>query len=114
MTIREIIQANQNEILKGNFTPSRAAEILTELSAIIGNLNDEITKRDMEYNKVLLKWFDTEKTSNRAKIQANITPEYEAMRTARNTKDLAMELIRSLKYFLRASEDEMREASRHQ
>lgn len=109
-TIREIIQEKQGEILKGNLTPVVAAEMLTELSAIIGNLNDEITKRDVEYNKVLLEWYDSESTANRAKIRANITPEYEAMRTARNTKDLAIEMIRSLKYFLRASGDEMREA----
>jgi len=114
MTIREIIQNNQNQILKGNLTPGRAAEMLTELSAVIGNCNDEIVKRDIEYNKVLLEWYNKESKANRAKIKAEITPEYEAMRTARNTKDLAMEIIRSLKYFLRNSEDEFREASKFQ
>jgi hypothetical protein len=113
-SIREIIQSHQNEILKGNLVPSRAAEILNELSAVLGNLNDEITKRDIEYNKVLLVCYDKEETANRAKIQANITPEYESMRTARNTKELAVELIRSLKYYLRSSEQEMREAGRFQ
>jgi hypothetical protein len=88
--------------------------MLTELSAVIGNCNDEITKRDMEYNKVLLEWYNKESKANRAKIQAEISPEYEAMRTARNTKDLAMEIIRSLKYFLRNSEDEFREAGQFQ
>ena len=112
-TIREIITENQNEILKGNLLPQRAAEIMTELSAVIGNLNDEITKRDMEYNKVLLEWYDKESTANRAKIRANITPEYEAMRMARNTKELAVELIRSLKYFLKSAEEE-RQTSRYQ
>ncbi len=105
-TIREIIQSHQSEILKGNLLPVRAAEILTEISALIGNFNDEITKRDMEYNKILLEWYDKETTANRAKIRANITPEYEAMRTARNTKDLAIELIRSLKYFLKSMSEE--------
>lgn len=110
-TIREIIQNDQNEILKGNLLPIRAAEILTEISALIGNLNDEITKRDMDYNKVLLDWYDKEEIANRAKIRANITPEYEAMRIARNTKDLAIELIRSLKYFLKAMGDEYKVGS---
>jgi hypothetical protein len=106
MTIREIIKGKQNEILKGNLLPQRASEILVELSALVGNLNDEITKRDMEYNKILLDYYDQETTANRAKIKAGTTPEYEAMRRARNTKDLAIELIRSLKYFLKAFEEE--------
>ena len=112
-TIREIITANQNEILRGNLLPQRAAEMMTELSAVIGNLNDEITKRDMEYNKVLLEHYDREATANRAKIKAGTTPEYEAMRTARNIKELAVELIRSLKYFLKSAEEE-RQTSRYQ
>jgi len=112
-TIREIIVSSQNEILKGNLLPQRAAEMMTELSAVIGNLNDEITKRDMEYNKVLLDYYDKEATANRAKIKAGITPEYEAMRTARNTKELAVELIRSLKYFLKSFEEE-RQTARYQ
>jgi Tfp pilus assembly PilM family ATPase len=61
-----------------------------------------------------LEWYNKESKANRAKIQAEISPEYEAMRTARNTKDLAMEIIRSLKYFLRNSEDEYREAGKYQ
>jgi hypothetical protein len=105
-TIREYITLYQNEILKGNLLPQRAAEILTEISALLGNLNDEITKRDIEYNKILLECYNKETTANRAKIKANITPEYESMRTARNTKELAIELIRSLKYFLKSQEEE--------
>jgi len=113
MTIREIIKEKQNEVLRGNLLPERAAEMMTELASLIGNLNDEITKRDMEYNKVLLDHYDKEATANRAKIKAWTTPEYEAMRTARNTKELAIELIRSLKYFLKSFEEE-RQVSRFQ
>jgi hypothetical protein len=113
-TIREMVGDYQGEILKGNLVPGRAAEILTALSSLVGNLNSEILNRDVEYNKVLLKCYNEEKSANRAKIVSSITPEYEAMRTARNTKDLAMEIIRSLKYFLRNSEDEFREASKFQ
>jgi len=107
-TIRERIQDYQEEILRGDLPPTRAAEILTEISALLGSCNEEITKRDMEYNKILLEWYDKETTANRAKIRANTTPEYEAMRTARNIKELAIELIRSLKFFLKAKEDEFK------
>jgi hypothetical protein len=105
-TIREIITEHQNEILKGNLAPGRASEILLELSAIIGNCNDEIRIRDIEYNKILLKYYEQEVTANRAKIKAETTAEYEAKRIARDTKDLVVEMCRSLKYFLKAAEEE--------
>src|ERR1051326_8222645 len=106
MTIRERIDSYQTEILQGYLLPGRAAEILAELAALIGNINEEIMKRDMEYNRVLLNLLDTSKTAATAKIQANTTPEYELMRIAHNTEKTAIEMIRSLKFYLKAKEDE--------
>lgn len=108
MTIRERIQEIQNEIGKGNLTGPRAAELQSILSALIGNCNDEITQRDYEYNIVLLDFLDKEKKANRAKIKAEVSPEYRARITARNTKELVVELIRSLKYLIRSLEEEYR------
>lgn len=96
----------QGELSKGDLLPERAAELLTMLSAILGNINDEILKRDMEYNVVLLHFLDTEEKANRAKIRAEISPEFQAKTEARNTKELVIEMIRSLKYMLRAKEEE--------
>jgi hypothetical protein len=110
MTIRERIKTYQNEILAGNLQPDRASEIMAELSALIGNLNDEITLRDMAYNEFLLECYDREATANRARIKANTGEEYKAMREARNAKELAVEMIRSLKYFLKAKEEERQTA----
>jgi len=112
-SIRGLIRQRQSEILKGNLQPARAAEMMTELSALVGNCSDEITRCDVAYNKVLLDFYDKEATANRAKIKANTTLEYLAMREARNTKDLAVEMIRSLKYFLKVAEEE-RQVSRFQ
>jgi hypothetical protein len=111
MTIRERIQSYQSEILKGNLMPQRAAEILTEMSALLGNINEEITQRDIAYNKILLKELDLEKSANKAKIKAGITEEYEAMRTARNTEKVAIEVIRGLKYYLKSREEEFRQSN---
>lgn len=105
-TIRERVSDIQNELLAGNLTPARASEMLVELAAIFGNINDEIRVRDVEYNKTLLQYLESEEKANRAKIKAETTPEYIAKRTARDTKDLALELIRSLKYYLKSAEDE--------
>jgi hypothetical protein len=100
----------QGEIAKGNLMPARAAELLTQLSALLGNISEEITQCDYEYNLVLLQFLENEAKANRAKIKAEVSKEYLAKRRAYNTRDLAIELIRSLKYFLRAQEQEMREA----
>ncbi|MEK6882162.1 MAG: hypothetical protein AABY22_21270 [Nanoarchaeota archaeon] len=103
-----MIYSVQSEIADGELLPDRAAELLTQLSALIGNINDEIRKRDVEYSHILLKWLETEEKANRAKIKAECSPEYLVKREARDTKELALELIRSLKYFLRSKEEEFR------
>lgn len=111
MTIRELIKERQNEVLKSkDLMPARAAEILVELSALIGNCLDEIRNRDLEYNRVLLHFYQTEEKANRAKIRAESTQEYEAKREARDTKELVIEIIRSIKYFLRDKEEERRQS----
>lgn len=107
-SVRERISKYQNEILAGDLLPDRAADILTEMSALLGNINDEIRVKDIEYGKVLLEHYNTQEKANRAKIIAETTPAYEAKRIARDTKELATEMIGSLKYFLRAKEEEMK------
>lgn len=109
LTIRERIQSYQNEILAGSLMPQRASEILTEISALLGNINEQIKNCDIAYNKVLLGFYETEEKANRAKIKADISPEYEAMRDARNVEKVATELIKSLKYLLRSMENEFRQ-----
>jgi hypothetical protein len=108
MTIREIIVGYQNEVKSDDLLPERAAEIQKSLAALMGNVNDEIRRRDMEYKKVLLKHLETQEKASHAKIMAETTPEYELMREARDTKELLVEMVRSLKYFLKAKEEEFR------
>lgn len=98
----------QNEIAKGNLMPERASELLVQLAALLGNVNERILECDMSYNKVLLFWLENEAKANKAKIHAECTPEYRDKIEARNTKELTIELIRSLKYMLKAKEDEYR------
>ena len=101
-----MIAERQVEIGKGDLQLGHAAELLNELSALLGNINDEIRRADNKYAKILLEWLDIEKKANRAKIKSEITPEYEARQSARNTKELTLELIRSLKYYIKAKSDE--------
>lgn len=106
-SIREIIKTIQNAILTAkDLSPDMAAEYLNKLSAVYGNVLDEIQVRQLAYNQVLLLAYDTETKANRAKIKAETDPTYTALMEARNTEKLTLELIRSLKYYLRNKADE--------
>lgn len=113
MTVRSLVKSYQHEILTADLLPDRAAELLTKLTALLGNVNDEIREADQQYALVLLGYLDTETKANRAKIRAEISPEYQRKREARDTKELAVELARSLKYFLKCKTEEL-QLSRHQ
>ena len=106
MTIREMIREIQVEVRDTDLQPERAAELLNKLSALFGNVNDEIRKCDMEYNAVLLKWLQSEGKAIIAKIKAECSPEYLTMKEAKDTKELLKEMKSSLKYFLRAKQEE--------
>jgi hypothetical protein len=74
----------------------------------LANVATEIREADFEYAGMLLKYLGGEEAANRAKIRAETTLEYLRKREARDTKELVLELIRSLKYYLRTAEEEMR------
>lgn len=114
MTVRELVRSYQREIQQAaDLLPDRAAELLTKLTALIGNCNDEIRESDAIYASVLLACLESEAKANRATIRAETSPEYQRRREARDTKELVVELSRSLKYFLRAKAEEL-QLSRHQ
>lgn len=112
MTIKEEINRVRNAVLANpDCSPGEAATHLNELAALIGNIAEELADRQMAYNRVLHSAYEMEETSNRAKILAGISPEYQAMIEAKAMRDTAVELMRALKYFIRVKEDEW-EASR--
>ena len=91
-----------------NLQPPRGADLLRILTSLLGNLNARIRETDMAYKKKLLQCYAQEEKANRAKITAEVTQEYMDMREARDLKELAIEIIRSLKYFLRCWEEELK------
>lgn len=114
MTVRDLVRSYQREIQQtADLLPDRAAELLTKLTALMGNVNDEIREADAEYATVLLGYLDSEEKANRARIRAETSPAYQRKREARDTKELIVELSRSLKYFLRVKSEEL-QLARHQ
>jgi hypothetical protein len=112
-SVRDLVRAYQREIRDTpDLLPDRAAELLTKLTALLGNCADSIREADHDFAVVLLAHLETEKHANRARIKAEISPAFQRRQEARDLKELAVELIRSLKYLLRAKQEE-RELSRH-
>jgi len=108
MTVRQMVQAIQTEMRSGEVPPSRAREMLMTLTSLLGNCSEQVTKAEAAYTKVFAKCLDTEGKANRAKIRAELSPEFAAKQEARNVHALVTEQIRSLKVVLKSVEEEMR------
>lgn len=108
MTVRDLVRSAEREIRSGDLTPTDASNILAQLTSLLGLVLEEIREADMAYATVLLKHLDSDEAANRAKIRAQVTPEYARAREAKDTHAVLVELIRSLKTILKAQTEEMR------
>ena len=86
--------------------PDRGALLLMRLSSLLGNILDEILEAEYAYNVVLVERMNSEEAANRATIRAKTSPEYLRLQEAQNTKTLAVELTRALKFYLRGKQEE--------
>lgn len=112
MSVRERIQKIQKHLRDGALTPDMARESLVQLTALLGNVNDAQRAADHDYKVVLLKAYESEETANRAKIRAETSPEYQLARETHDTEKLVIEMIRSLKAYMKSLDEEMRNAPR--
>jgi hypothetical protein len=103
-TVRERIADIHDAQLRGGKTPIEAAEWLVTLGALTGNVLQEIREAEADYTAVYAGFLDTEQKANRAKIRAEMTPEYQRLREAKDTLTLVDTMIGTLKYLLRAHE----------
>lgn len=108
MSVRELIEALRREVRDTDLPPTRAAEVLSKLTALMGNVLEEIRDAEMAYNRVLLKFLDSDEAANRARIRAQTTDEYTRAKAAKDTHVVVVEMIRSLRQILRSQETEMR------
>lgn len=108
ITVRDLVNAFKREVLQGDLAPQRAAEIELKLSALLGNILEEIRNAEALYADVLLKCMESEGKANRAKVRAQTTPEYLRKQAAKDCHTLAVEMIRSLRGMLRMATEEMR------
>lgn len=108
LSIRERIATIQRGLRDGALTPDMARESLVTLTALLGNVADEQREADQQYKLVLLGCLQTESKANRARIAAEVTPQYMRAREAKDTYTLTQEMIRSCRAYLRSLDEELR------
>lgn len=108
MTIRERIRKIQADLRDGALTPDMARESVVQLTALLGNVGDELREADHEYKLVLLGAMRSEDKANRARIVAETSQQYVRAREAKDTERLVIEMVRSCKAYLRSLDEEMR------
>jgi hypothetical protein len=107
-SVRDRIAVIQRELRDGALTPDFTRESLVTLTALMGNVNDELRVADAAFKTVLLKCLEADEAANRARIRAEVSPEYLRAREAKDTRDLVVEMVRSCKAYLRSLDEEMR------
>ena len=108
VSIRDRIKAVQKQLRDGALTPDLTRESLVMLTALLGNVNDELRAADHEYKLVLRECLQSHAKANRARIEAEVSPQYQRAREAKDTFTLAQEMIRSCRAYLRSLDEEMR------
>ena len=111
-TIREMITERSEECRKiDELGPKRASEILVELSSLLSSLNRETTEAHYWLNLKRVELLKEHKTVARAKMVSESLAEWKDWADRVTQGEAVEEMIRSLKYFLRAAERELKEFS---
>lgn len=106
MTIREYISELNRDIARGSLDGHTAAELLNKAVALFGTVNDKLVQRQMDYNNKLSEMLDAEKSAKKGEVKAQTTEEYQSLLEVKMARETLVEMIRGLKYTLRALEDE--------
>lgn len=108
MSVRERIKAIQKELLSESTSAAQTRAHMLMLTGLLGNVTDEERQADHDYKLILHGCLQSDEAANRSRIRAEVTPQYQRLREATDTKNLVIEMIRSCKVYLRSLEEEMR------
>ena len=98
----------QGELRDGALTQDLTRESLMMLTALLGNVTDELRDADIAYKLVLRTAFETEGKANRARLIAETSREYRRMREAKDTEKSVEQMIVTCRAYMRSLDSEMR------
>lgn len=110
-TIRETIK-EKSDLLRdiNKLGIGAASEILVELSSLLASLNSEIVEKQFLLNKKRAELLEEHKTVAKAKTLSEASEEWREWYERMMWRDALLELIRSLKYYIRGAIDEYKES----
>ena len=109
MTIREMILIESEKLRDVSVLgPSKASEELTKLSSLLSSLNSYIAEKHYALNIVRQSLLEKHGTAAKAKIYSEATQEWKEWNEAVQQGKALEEMIRSVKYYLRNAEAEMK------
>lgn len=108
MTSIERLAKIQADLLQDDAGPQTARTHLVTLTAMWGDFMSTATDKDLAYKRVLPIFRAIHKSAKDAEMHAEASPEYEAMRRAKESEAFVLELIRSCKAAMRSIDEEMR------
>ena len=109
MTLRDLIKQETAGLLSvEKLGPHIAAERLVALTALMASLCAEIASKRALYTKVRLDCLNTSKSAVEAKIRSEATPEFNDWQEREEMRKAIIQIVQSIKYYLRLQEDEMK------
>jgi hypothetical protein len=97
VSVRELIGGIRKEVIAGNVSPARAGDLAAQLSALLGNITDEVLEAEMAYNAKLVNLLAEHEAKARAEVYAKSTEEYRRLRGAEGMHTDTLEMVRSLR-----------------
>jgi len=102
----QLIEDYRRELRDTDVDRHRAAEIRVKLSALYGNVTEQMRKTEMAYNQKYAEVLAVNDSVAKAEVLSKITPEYIEYKTARDLEKVLLEMIRSLKHYVEAKDNE--------
>jgi len=107
--VKDYIEKIRRESM-GDLTPVRATELLNKLSALLGTVNEQWVKAEMEYNRYYEKMTQEVEKVTEARVRAKASNEYEKKLEMEGLQDVTKELLRAMKYFIKVALQEQQES----
>lgn len=108
MQTRELYKTFRERMSRGSLSPKEASDIIVRLSAIMGNYSDALLDKQMAFNEKKAECLEKIKSVAKAQVMAECSKEYRDFQEIKGERENIVEMIRSLKYYMRSMEDDFR------